>query len=467
MSQLVASTAVAFLILSLFALERERKVRTSTALWLPTFWVLICASRYVAQWLGTTSLHPDTTQLLEGNPIDRTIMSALFGLGIIVLLCRKRRVAAILRMNWPILLFFSYSAVSTLWSDYPQTAMKRWIKSLGDIVMILIVLSDKERLPAIKRLLTRVGFLLIPLSVLLIEYFPSIGQVYSREDGMMSYTGVTLNKNSLGMLCLVIGIATVWRISAIVRNRYHRSRLLLAHGVILALVLWLLFTANSMTSLVCFLLGSGFIVALNMPGTRKPLRIHVIAGAMACSGLLVFLLPDVFMSFTHALGRNPTLTGRTQLWSTLLSMNTNPWFGTGFSSFWLGERLAKIWTLVIWKPNEAHNGYLGMYLNLGWVGVTLLGLLLLTGYRNVAAAFRRHPEVASLMLGFYVIAVVYNFTEEAFRLNDPIWIFFLMAITKLPVPSTGRYLDARKTAKYEILPEEAQDYNTRLQEEVV
>jgi exopolysaccharide production protein ExoQ len=467
MSQLIASAAVAFLILSLFVLERERKVRTSRALWLPTFWVLICASRFVAQWLDTTSEHPNTALLLEGNPIDRTIMSALLVLGIVVLLCRIRRVAAILRMNWPIILFFSYCAVSTLWSDYPETSMKRWIKSLGDIVMVLIVLSDKERLQAIKRLFTRVGFLLIPLSVLLIEYFPSIGQVYSPEDGMMTYTGVTLHKNTLGMLCLIIGLATVWRLSILFRDRYHRSRLLVAHGVILALVLWLLLMANSMTSLVCFLLGSGFIVSVNLLGTRKPSRIHVITGAMACTGLLAFLLPDVLISLTHALGRNPTLTGRTQLWNALLSMNTNPWFGTGFSSFWLGDRLNKLWTLFIWKPDEAHNGYIGMYLNLGWVGLTLLGLLLLTGYRNVAAAFRRHPEAASLMLGFYVIALVFNLSEEAFRLNDPIWIFLLMAITNLPEPSSGRYLNTRNTVEYEILPEEAQDSNTRLLEEVV
>jgi exopolysaccharide production protein ExoQ len=467
MSQLVASAAVAFLILSLFVLERERRVRTSKALWLPTFWVLICASRFVAQWIGTTSLHPDTALLVEGNPIDRTIMGTLLGLGIIVLLCRWRRVVAILRMNWPILLFFSYCFISVFWSDYPGVAFKRWIKSLGDIAMLLIVLTDKERLQAIKRLLTRVGFLLIPLSVLLIEYFPSIGRVYSLEDGMMANTGVTLNKNSLGMLCLVIGVATVWRLSMVFRNHYHRSRLLIAHGIILALILWLLFMANSMTSLVCLLLGSGFIVVVNLLGTRKPLRIHVIAGAMVCGGLLVFLLPEAFMSITHALGRNPTLTGRTQLWSALLSMNTNRWFGTGFASFWLGDRLSKIWTLFIWKPDEAHNGYLGMYLNLGWVGVTLLCLLLLTGYRNVVAAFRRHPGAASLMLGFYVVAVVYNFSEEAFRLNDPIWIFLLMAITSLPEPSSGRCLNTRRIVEYEILPEEAQDSNTRLQEEVV
>jgi exopolysaccharide production protein ExoQ len=467
MSQLVASATVAFLILSLFALERERKVRTSTALWLPTFWMLICASRFVAQWLGPTSQHPSTALLVEGNPIDRAIMSSLLSLGIIVLLCRWKRVAAILMMNWPIILFFSYCFVSVFWSDYPGVAFKRWVKSLGDIVMVLIILTDRERLQAIKRLLARVGFLLIPLSVLFIEYFPSIGRMYSLEDGKLTNTGVTTNKNTLGGLCLIIGIATVWRLSMALRTRHHRSRLLVAHVVILALILWLLYMANSMTSLVCFLLGSGIIVAVNLPGTQKPLKIHVLAGTVACAGLIVFLLPEVFMSFTHALGRNPTLTGRTELWSALIGMHTNRWLGTGFASFWLGNRLGDLWALFNWKPNEAHNGYLGMYLNLGWVGITMLGLLLLTGYRNVTNAFRRRPEVASLMLAFLVIAVVYNFSEEAFRLNDPIWIFLLWTITRIPNPSPGRDLNTRKDIESETLSEEGQNSNARLQEEVV
>jgi len=44
--------------------------------------------------------------------------------------------------------------------------------------------------------------------------------------------------------------------------------------------------------------------------------------------------------------------------------------------------------------NEAHNGYLEVYLNLGWVGVGLIGLILMKGYSNVVTAFRFDPPVA-------------------------------------------------------------------------
>lgn len=462
--------AIAFfglLILGLFYLQRDRKVRTSKALWIPTIWVMICSSRWVSEWFRPVSQISNAAELLDGNPLDRFIMSGLLAVGLIVLLCRARRVAAILMMNWPILLFFSYCFMSVFWSDYPGVAFKRWIKAIGDIVMILVVLSDREWLTAIKRLLVRVGFVLIPASVMLIEFFPTIGRMYSPEDGSMTYTGVTQNKNTLGMLCLIVGIATVWRLVMLYRNSYHRFRQFIAHASVLALVVFILIIANSMTSLLCFLLASGFIVAVSWPGRPETLRIHFIAGAIACGALLVFLLPDAFALVTHAVGRNATLTGRTELWSALLNTKTNTWLGTGFASFWLGNRLAQIWTLFSWHPNEAHNGYLGMYLNLGWVGITLLGVLLLTGYRNVASAFRRRPEVGSLMLGFYVIAIFYNFSEEAFRQNDPIWIFFLMAIMNIPALYSSRRIITGEPSEDEIFQKELEDSTTRLHEEVV
>ena len=467
MNHQIAFALFALLILALFALQRERKVRTSKALWIPTIWVMICASRWVTEWFHASALVPDPAKLASGSPLDRSIMAGLLAVGLLVLLCRWRRVTATLMMNWPILLFFSYCFMSVFWSDYPGVAFKRWIKAIGDLVMILVVLSDREWLTAIKRLFVRVGFILIPLSIMLMEFFPNIGRVYSPEDGRMAYTGVTQNKNSLGMLCLIVGVATAWRLVMLYRNSHHRSRQFIAHGIILALVVSILIIANSMTSLLCFLLASGFIFAVNLPGKKKILRIHFMAGAIAGGALLVFLLPDAFAMITHAVGRNATLTGRTELWSALLKMKMNPWLGTGFASFWLGDRLNYIWTFFVWHPNEAHNGYLGMYLDLGWVGVALLGVILLTGYRNVAAAFRRHPEVGSLMLGFYVTAIFYNFSEQAFRQNDPIWIFFLMAIMNIPALYSKRHVIPREPLEDEVSQEELEDSTVPIHQGVV
>ena len=53
---------------------------------------------------------------------------------------------------------------------------------------------------------------------------------------------------------------------------------------------------------------------------------------------------------------------------------------------------------------SAHNGYLEVYLDLGWVGVCLIVLILISGYRRGGKAFQRDPEIGSLILTYIVAA---------------------------------------------------------------
>src|SRR5438045_1699784 len=115
-------------------------------------------------------------------------------------------------------------------------------------------------------------------------------------------------------------------------------------------------------------------------------------------------------------------------------MPVNRLIGVGFESFWLGERLQEIWSLYWWRPNEAHNGYIEVLINLGWIGLVLLALLLITGYRNIIAAFRRDPEISCLKLGYFVVAVIYALTEAAFRMHGVTWIFLLLSVAAIPKP---------------------------------
>ena len=94
-----------------------------------------------------------------------------------VVISRMDRVGLLLQENGPILLFFAFCAVSIVWSDFPFVALKRWIKSVGDLAMVLIILTEPDPMGALKRLITRLGFILFPLSVLLGKYYPHLGEV--------------------------------------------------------------------------------------------------------------------------------------------------------------------------------------------------------------------------------------------------------------------------------------------------
>src|SRR2546425_5778509 len=47
------------------------------------------------------------------------------------------------------------------------------------------------------------------------------------------------------------------------------------------------------------------------------------------------------------------------------------------------SRLLRLWAEYDFKPTQAHNGYIEIYLNLGWVGLCLLGGVLLACYRTI------------------------------------------------------------------------------------
>jgi len=422
-------------IVGLFLLDRDGRGRTSWALWLPVLWLLIAGSRHVSSWLDMQPV-VSIDQYFDGSPIDRNIYALLLAASLLVLVGRRRLVASILRRNWPILLFVFYCALSILWSDYPGVALKRLIKSLGDYMIVLIMLTERDHTAAVKQVLARVGFVLLPLSILFIKYYPELGRGYAQHwEGTQFLAGVAENKNLLGVICMVIGFAAFWRVlHAWCLPRRELTKTLIVHGTLFAMAVWLLIKSDSKTSLACFVLTAALIASHTfMKMARKRLVLHILVSAVVLSCFSVLFL-GIGSGALERIGRDATLTGRTGIWEVLLKVPINPVVGTGFESFWLGERLRRLWAmreLYDININEAHNGYLEVYLNLGVVGLALIGTLMVTAYRNALRVLDRDPSVGRLWLGFLVIAVVYNFTEAGIRSTDLVWIVLLLVVTRV------------------------------------
>jgi exopolysaccharide production protein ExoQ len=456
----LATVVFACGIAGMLYLIRDPKAKTSLSLWLPVIWLMIASSRNISEWLqpdleGKSAL--DTANhYLDGNPIDRNVMTGLLFLGVIVLFSRRQQVLGFLRANKAILLFFLYCAVSTLWSDHPDVSFKRWTKALGDFVMVLIVLSDPDWLYAVKQLFARAGFLLLPLSILFMRYYPSLGRTYSPWDGSLSYTGVTTSKNELGMICLIFGLASLWCFLEAYgwgTRSPKRFAPMVAHGVLILMAVRLILTANSMTPFSCFVLAGFVMIWVGWPAVRRRLAlVH-----LAVFGVLFVAFSALFLNLGSGLlsniGRDSTLTGRTAIWDMVIAMSPNRLIGAGFESFWMGDRLTQIWRIYWNHPNQAHNGYLEIFLNLGWIGEGLLALVIFSGYRTVISKVRRNGKGASLMLAYFVAALAYNFTESAFKMTHPVWIVFLLAMTAIPAQQGVKRLKVAKPEERELKPE--------------
>lgn len=432
MNPFVASVVYVCGIAGLFYLDRDKSIHTSKALWLPVIYLWILASRPLSMWFGVAPA-PGTDVQLDGSPVDRIFFAILMIAALVVLIQRGRRTFKFLNANFPILLYFLFCLASVLWSDYLGVSLKRWVKSIGDLLMILIVVTDGQPVAALRRLFSRLGFVLIPVSLLFIKYFPYFGRGYDAYSGSPSNLGVTTNKNALGVITFVVLLGTLWHIIDLLRSDEmpsQRRRHLLAQGTLFLLGIYLLIFANSDTSTVAFILGVGILLATSLRFVRRNAgAVHVfVVGILIVVGFA--MLFGGTAGIAHALGRNSHLTGRTDIWAAVIPMVPNPLVGAGFESFWLSPRvLTRLWRLFPNLPlNEAHNGYVEVYLELGWVGVGLISFILLDGYRRSVKAFRREPMLGGLLIAYVLSAMVYNIAEAGFRMADPIWIFLLLAI---------------------------------------
>ena len=241
--------------------------------------------------------------------------------------------------------------------------------------------------------------------------------------------------------------SAVWNLLTLLmaKNQPDRRRHLIAQGVLLAFGLTLLHMAQSATSLACFLLGCGLILATSHRCFRgRAGRVQLLCSGLVLVGVLTFFMTgqdDV----ANALGRDSTLSGRTAIWAALIPTVPNPLIGAGFESYWISSAPEIAWhtlsQLGWWHPEilvpEAHNGYIEIFLNLGWVGVALISIVLISGYRRAIEAFRIYPAVGSLTLAYLMASATYSITEAGFRSLDPIWVVLLMSIFTSTAVVTG------------------------------
>jgi O-antigen ligase len=417
--------------LTLAVIWRERRAREaqSAALWIPWAWLMLISSRALSDWIGDGAPRGSVEAFADGSPIDRAAYLALLVAGLVVLARRRLPWADIAAVNKMLLAYGLYCAASTLWADVPAIAARRLVKDGGNLVMALIVLSEPAPWRAAALLLRRVALVLLPASLLFVIAFPELG-TDRRLDGSVMYTGVTHQKNELGRLCLVAGLALLWLRwldKAAQSQRPTLDRWLT--GLLTALALGLLMLSESRTALACLMLGAALMLAVRLPLLRQhPSQLvgaAVVTAALLTAADLAFGLRDEAFEL---LGRDATLTHRTGIWRMLLTLPTQPAFGEGFMSFWSGPRLQAIWTMLQAGILQAHNGYLEQYLNLGVVGVGFMVALFALGLLGARAQLATDVPGGLLRLAFLATAALYNVSEAAFHGQTAVWWLTLLAL---------------------------------------
>jgi exopolysaccharide production protein ExoQ len=428
--KLAAVLTVGFIIW-LFRRDVRERPNVTGALWLPVLWLVIAASRPVTVWLNMFGVPvPGMVSPEEGSPLDAFVYGCLIAAGVYVLSNRQVNISKVIQQNPWLTAFFVYCFLAIFWSDFPFVSFKRWIKIVGHPIMTLVLLTEPDFREAVVRLMKRCAYVVLPVSILFIKYYPQYGRRYSQWTGEAMYVGIALDKNMLGAICLILAMFLFWHVIQIWRTeksvvRRNELRLTL---FLLLMIGYLLKHAHSATATISLIIGTVIIVLLGLRFIDKRL-----VGGYAVAGLTLFIIMqttlDVFNSIVGLSGHGTTFQTRVVLWDELLKIKINPVFGTGFESFWLGERVRRLWETLRWAANEAHNGYLETYLNLGLIGLFILIALLVATFRKNTLELFRDFEWARFRMGYLIAIIAYNWTEASFQRLSPLWfVFYIIAI---------------------------------------
>ena len=407
--------------------------------WAPFVWMFLAGSRFASYWVNLGG--PVTRRGYdEGSPVDRAVFFALIIWGAIVLSRRRINWGKLLVENKLLVLYLLYCLSSIFWTDQPFVLAKRWVKDLGNPIMALVLLTEQKPWEAVGTTLKRLSFLILPLSVLFIKYYPELGRGYT-PNGSPMYTGVGNQKNDLGLSCLMTGMYFAWKLldrpsgwQALTRGQ--RATLL----VLIGSLIWLLHMANSQTSNACLVVATAVLALARIPSiASRPSRILPFVAAAGLTYVALQATFDINQQVLDLMGRDETLTNRTSVWESVRKQAGSPIVGTGFMSFWSPARATAVTADLGAIINQAHNGYLEQYLNLGSIGVAfVIALMLLTLWR-IWPQLDADARPALLRLCILIAAALYNYTEASFYGINNMWVLLLVASMQtcgaVPVPS--------------------------------
>lgn len=413
----------------LFFKDVRRRDGLSWSLWSVVVWVMVLGSRPASTWFS----YGGGGDYDSGNPLERMISFILMGIGLYALSKRKVQLGDVLRNNRWLVIFFGYWALSIVWSDAPFVSLKRWVKDVGNIIMVLVMLTEEDPIEAVKAVFVRCAFILVPFSLVFIKCFSDLGRAYT-PMGEMMYTGVTTHKNMLGVLAMVCFLMLLWDFL----DRWKQKDMprdwfgVATDGSLIMMSVWLLYSAHSSTATACTAVGLLVFFALGLPMVQA--RATQLGTYALVIGVGLYALNEMVnlkkIIIVDILGKDMTLTTRTEVWPMLIELNPSVFLGCGFNSFWSGDRLDYVYAQL--SIIQAHNGYLETYLNGGLIGVALLLILLFATANSIKGEFVMGGEFARIKMMFWVVTAIYNFTEAGFNKMGIIWFVTLLAMVQGP-----------------------------------
>jgi exopolysaccharide production protein ExoQ len=143
----------------------------------------------------------------------------------------------------------------------------------------------------------------------------------------------------------------------------------------------------------------------------------ILLGTLFAAAAVIAVWPN---SLFNLLGKDLTLTGRTQIWTSAIeSIAKRPLLGYGYQAFWLGleGESYRVILDVEWVLAQAQNGYLDVLLEMGAAGLAIVLLVFGFAFRDGVVCLLRSRDQPQLRavewyLGIVILTLFYNLDES-------------------------------------------------------
>lgn len=389
----------------------------------------------------------------DGDVLDRVASLSLLALAATQIWGRRKEAATLALRNLGLFAVLGFCAASILWSDHPALTLRR-----SALLCIMAVIAFAAALTAhdLRRLHTR---LFAAMTAIILINIAATLAFPGRAVSALGVQGLYTQKNVAGSVAIVAAmVAATWIVGA---SGWRAKSL---GYLALVPILGFLFATRSKTSINLAALGLGVVVIYALAeryGAKLVLALAALVSVLLAAALVWLAIYDFDVAAATAdIVGDASFTGREELWAFVRrDAERRLWLGHGYGAYWdvgqgadpllraeVGSWLASVETGVI---NQAHHGYLELWLHIGLPATILAGLVVgaraLRGAHAALFAWRSLQWRAFTLCMTLVLALnmLHNLTEATmFMRGAQMWTFAMLAFFALATafrqPQEGR-----------------------------
>jgi O-antigen ligase len=361
----------------------------------------------------------------DSNPA--TLLSALviYAIAFMLLMRRPSAMMDTIKDDPLLIAMFALPVISVIWSVDHGTSARRVVALVMTGIYCVYLARRLSPEEFLRRLLLAL-FIGGVFSLIYTALDPAQAIEHSTINSG-SWKGVYGHKAILGRIAAVAVTVSVY-----VRPRHVWEGPM--RWATIAIFVFLAIKSQSRASWLMMAGGVGFMF-LMLILRNKRLSSGIKLTITLALGLMVLAVVGVlFDQILAAFGRDDTFSGRTTLWNGAIAVAkaSHPILGAGYRAFWTETGAAGVRDYIQgWArlPGHGHNGYLDVWLELGWAGVALFVVFLLTMMWRLARRVLREPgEPAWAAFAIFLFVFILNNASVtvAFKHTDIAWIFAVL-----------------------------------------